>query len=58
MVIIRTARIEALEAALAEIEKARPEMTSNHDYSRGWNDALFLASQIARRAREGGKADG
>lgn len=47
-------RDEALKA-LEEIADARAELGTSHDYSRGWNDALFRVRQIARRALTGGK---
>ena len=51
------AQLAEANKALEEIADAKTELTNRHDYSRGWNDALFRVRQIARRAREaqGGK---
>lgn len=51
-------RVTELDKGLVEIVGMRTELKTSHDYSRGWNDALFRVRQIARRVLEGGKVDG
>lgn len=54
-----SAQLAEANKALEEIADAKTELTNRHDYSRGWNDALFRVRQIARRAREqGGENNG
>ncbi|QWK79144.1 hypothetical protein [Ochrobactrum sp. BTU1] len=45
-------KLSVATGALGKISDAKTELNSPHDYSRGWNDALFRVRQIARAALE------
>lgn len=56
------ARLRKANAELSEvlrgISEMKTELTSNHDYSRGWNHALFRAREAAARVLEEGGSNG
>ena len=48
----RDAALKAADELAGRIEKKRTELQSNHDYSRGWNDAIFSVQDGARAYRK------